>query len=60
VKFKGLALFLCFTLIQACQANANELKVFVWDGFAYPYKTGQEEKCDSNRNTICLILGSQD
>jgi hypothetical protein len=46
VKFKGLALFLCFTLIQACQANANELKEIVWDGFAYPYKTGQEEKCD--------------
>lgn len=60
MKFKGLALFLCFTLIQACQANANELKEIVWDGFAYPYKTGQEEKCDSNRNPICLILESQD
>jgi hypothetical protein len=60
VKFKGLALSLCFSLIQVCHANANELKEIVWDGFAYPYKTGQEEKCDSNRNPICLILESQD
>jgi hypothetical protein len=59
VKFKGLALSFCFTLIQVCHANSNELKEIVWDGFAYPYKTGQEEKCDSNRNPICLILESQ-
>ena len=56
MKLKQFAIF--FLCVFSQFSNANELKEIVWDGFAYPYKTGQENKCDSNLNPICLILES--
>jgi hypothetical protein len=30
----------------------------VWDGFAYPVQPGQPDRCDAQRNPMCLILES--
>lgn len=59
MKFSRIAFFLLCSLIQFNHVYANDLKEIVWDGFAYPYRTGQEAKCDSNLNPICLILESE-
>jgi hypothetical protein len=39
-------------------STAAELKEIVWDGFAFPAQSGQVERCDVQRNPMCLILES--
>jgi len=37
---------------------AADLVEIVWDGFAYPVQPGQPERCDTQRNPMCIILES--